>query len=205
VRAIKTDAALAPARLILLTPFGTTFNQHEQRNLGIAALCSKPVRQSTFLACFSNAMMADDLTPNAIKSTTSTVLTSSASLQNRILIVEDNRTNQLVALSQLRTLGYAPDIAANGPQALEALESVDYDAVFMDCQMEDMDGFETTAEIRRREGQDNHTWIIAMTANAMSGDREKCLAAGMDDYLSKPTRIDEILAALERICSRPRI
>jgi two-component system, sensor histidine kinase and response regulator len=111
-RAIKTDAALAAARLILLTPFGTTFTQHEQRNFGIAALCSKPVHQSTLLACFSNAMMADDLTPNGIQSTTSTVLTSSASLQNRILIVEDNQTNQLVALSQPRTLGCAPDIAA---------------------------------------------------------------------------------------------
>jgi CheY-like chemotaxis protein len=203
--AIKSDSEFAPIRLILLTPFGKTLSQDEQRNFGIAALCSKPVRQSMLLDCFANAMIADQLPPKTSNSKTTMVSPLSAPGKCRILIVEDNAINQLVAVGQLKKLGYAPDIAANGRQALEALQSAQYDAVMMDCQMPGMDGYETTAEIRRREGQDNHTWIIAMTANAMTGDREKCLAAGMDDYLSKPTRSNEIRAALERVLSRPKI
>jgi two-component system, sensor histidine kinase and response regulator len=149
-------------------------------------------------------MIADELSSNTIGSTTTTVSTLSTPPRSRILIVEDNQVNQLVALGQLKTLGYAPDIAANGSKALDALQSVNYDAVFMDCQMPERDGFESTAEIRRREGQENHTWIIAMTANAMSGDRERCLAAGMDDYMSKPARTIELRAVLERVLSRPK-
>jgi PAS domain S-box-containing protein len=202
--AIKSDPVLAATKLILLMPFGKTLIQDELRSLGIAALCSKPVRQSTLFDCLSNAMIADELTPNTIKPITTAIPALSTPPRSRILVVEDNHINQLVALGQLKSLGYAPDTAANGPEALEALQSVHYDAVFMDCQMPEMDGYETTAEIRRREGQEKHTWIIAMTANAMSGDREKCLESGMDDYLSKPTRTNEIRAVLERAMSLPK-
>ena len=200
-RAIKTDATLSATKVILLMPFGENLNQDELENCGVAALCSKPIRQSTLLQCLANVVIPEEPRPERITSITVGVSSLGAPGRRRILIVEDNLTNQLVARGQLKSLGYAPDIAANGIKALEALQLASYEVIFMDCQMPEMDGYETTAEIRRREGPHNHIWIIAMTANAMGGDREKCLAAGMDDYLSKPTRTDEIRAALERVLS----
>jgi two-component system, sensor histidine kinase and response regulator len=199
-RTIKSDPALAATKLIMLMPFGKTLSHDELRGAGIAAIRSKPVRQSTLFNCLSNAMTSDELPAKAVNSLSEAVSTSTAGSRGRILIVEDNRINQLVALGQLKTLGYDAKVASNGLSALEALKSVHFDAVLMDCQMPEMDGYETTAEIRLRES--GHTWIIAMTANAMSGDREKCLAAGMDDYVSKPTRINELGVALERALSQ---
>jgi two-component system, sensor histidine kinase len=115
-----------------------------------------------------------------------------------ILVVEDNPINQQVATGWLQRLGCHADVAANGFEALDALRRMAYSAVLMDCQMPEMDGFQATAEIRRLEGSGRRTPIIAMTANAMKGDRERCLAAGMDDYISKPVRIEELEVVLRR-------
>jgi CheY-like chemotaxis protein len=115
-----------------------------------------------------------------------------------ILIVEDNPINQRVAVKLVSRLGYRADVVANGAEAIEALDRVPYPLVLMDCQMPEMDGFEATRLIRLRENSERRTVIIAMTAHAMRGDRERCIDAGMDDYLSKPIQASEVNLVLGR-------
>jgi CheY-like chemotaxis protein len=116
----------------------------------------------------------------------------------RILLVEDYVINQDVTVRQLEKLGYRADVVGDGLAALKALERDRYDLVLMDCQMPVLDGYDATAKIRSREGTGRHTSIIAMTANAMMGDREKCIAAGMDDYIAKPIEADDLKRVLEQ-------
>jgi len=122
----------------------------------------------------------------------------------RILLAEDNKINQLVGMKQLKKLGYAVDIVGNGLEALEAWKREGYDVILMDCQMPEMDGYAATQKIRELEiGRDcKPVRIVAMTASAMQGDRELCLAAGMDDYISKPVDTVELQGALERAAQR---
>ena len=122
--------------------------------------------------------------------------------KERILVAEDNRVSQESAVANLRKLGYNPDVVANGIESLNALKIKQYDVILMDCEMPGLDGYEATKEIRQREQNGRHMWIIATTAYAVVGDREKCLKAGMDDYISKPLRREELRTALERGMAR---
>jgi PAS domain S-box-containing protein len=130
--------------------------------------------------------------------TTAPVLTAEGPVKVRVLLAEDNLVNQKVALIMLRKFGIEADVVATGIEALDALVGVSYDLVLMDCQMPEMDGFEATQRIRERERGSRRLPVVAMTANAMVGDREKCLEAGMDDHIPKPVRVDELHRTLSR-------
>lgn len=128
-------------------------------------------------------------------------LKQSMSENKNILIVEDDAVGQIVIAGMLKNFGYGADIVANGHRALEYLAKKEYRLIFMDCLMPGMDGFQTTAKIREMEGNQNRAHkatIVALTARALSGDREKCLAAGMDEYLAKPLEMKELKAVLKK-------
>jgi CheY-like chemotaxis protein len=195
-RAIKSDPAIASTRLMMLTPLG--FCKDEQVSAaGIQACVTKPVKQSQLLDRLAEVITGKK---HLIKSESAAKPPALAreKLHARILVADDNFVNRKVALGQLRQLGYEAEAVASGPEVLEALEKRTYDLVLLDCQMPEMDGYEVTAEIRRREGSDRHTPIIAVTAHAMEEARKKCLDAGMDDYISKPVRVEALAAVLDR-------
>ena len=206
-RHIKNDPALAGIDLVMLTSFGERGDTATAQEIGIAAYLTKPVRQAQLFNCLAKVVGASVVgqevisvpPPHPVKKE----VTAQAMSGKRLLLAEDNIVNQKVALRQLQKLGYRADAVANGREAVEALGRIPYDLVLMDCQMPEMDGYEATALIRRREGAAKHTWIVAMTANALEGDREKCLAAGMDDYISKPVKIEELSAALSSLLAEP--
>jgi len=171
---------------------------------GFAAVLTKPVRQSQLYDTLLDVMQAAALAtpasgPGRTVSAPSTVPRPS---RGRVLVAEDNPINKKVAMLMLARLGYRADGVADGVEAVEAVARAPYDVVLMDCQMPEMDGYGATAAIRRLEGSRRHVPIIAMTANAMEGDRERCLAAGMDDYVAKPVKEDELAAALGRWVGR---
>jgi two-component system, sensor histidine kinase and response regulator len=209
-RAIKADPEISGTRVIVLTSLSQALTALELKDIGIEAYVSKPVKQSRLFDCLVNAMSETAAQSILTRYAVAAPVPSSSELnpQNekmRILLAEDNIVNQKVALGQLRKLRYRADSVANGLEVLAALQLAPYDIILMDCQMPEMDGYEATRAIRKHEqslGEDcpwkSPVYIIAMTANAMQGDREKCLAMGMDDYISKPVRPPELQAALER-------
>jgi CheY-like chemotaxis protein/HPt (histidine-containing phosphotransfer) domain-containing protein len=174
--------------------------------MGFAGYLVKPVRPSQLLDClltvFGEQPSGEEGVPRRL--VTRHTLSEDASRSRtergrvRILLAEDSVTNQKVALGVLKKMGFQADAVANGREAVEALQRVPYDIVLMDCQMPEMDGYEATDAIRKMEGATKHTPIIAMTAHAMEGDREKCLEAGMDDYVPKPIRPKALSEAIER-------
>jgi signal transduction histidine kinase/BarA-like signal transduction histidine kinase len=209
--AIKADPAISATKLIVLTPHGHPLADKEMQAAGISASLHKPVKQSRLFDCLvtviENAETAGHGVPKPDATTTPSL---SADVRGRlagtrILLAEDNAVNQKVALAWLKRLGCTTDAVVNGIEVLEALQRIPYTLIFMDCHMPEMDGFEATRIIRKREADTVQAcpWkspvhIIALTASAMQGDREACLAAGMNDYVSKPVRILELQAALER-------
>jgi PAS domain S-box-containing protein len=189
--AIKGDPRLAHVPLVLLSSIGTS--AAEMRAKGFAAVLTKPVRQSHLRDIVAG--VAGEAAPAAGRAATPAA--PRVQLGLRVLLAEDNDVNRKVALQMLARLGCDATAVENGAQALAALDREQFDVVLMDIQMPDMDGFEATAAIRRREaGTGRHQPIIAMTAHAMEGDRERCLAAGADGYVAKPVKTDDLLRAL---------
>jgi two-component system, sensor histidine kinase and response regulator len=197
---IRDDQRLAAIRLIMLT----TRDHHESNSATVqlfAAILTKPLRRSQLLNCVTRAMIAapeTGLEETAIRS--ALPATAGRTFVPKILLVEDNPVNREVAVGMLESLGCVAHAAENGWLALEEMNNDAYDAVLMDCQMPVMDGLTATAELRRREQNAGGARlpIIALTANAMEGDRERCLAAGMDDFLSKPFSQQQLAALLKR-------
>ena len=207
-RLIKSDSALADVRLMLLTSFGHRGHETVIREAGIAAHLSKPVRQSQLSDCLAKVLNQTATIRRSVVSAapeksdrlaSHTEEEARAMARKLILVAEDNIVNQKVVVRQLQKMGYRADVVANGREALEALGRIAYDLVLMDCHMPEMDGYHATIEIRRREGGAQHTPIVALTASALDSDRVKCLAAGMDDYLSKPVKQAQLAAVIDRL------
>ena len=203
-RAIKADALLRETVLVMLTSLGQPDDVNQLKLAGIFACLVKPARQSKLWDVLAEAWAARlKQSPAQMLTMPSAVTAPMPSRRARLvtprtLVVDDGITNQKVGRLMLENLGCHVDVAANGKEAVEMLDLLPYDAVFMDCEMPEMDGYEATAEIRRRHAGQPRLPIIAMTAKAINGDRERCLAAGMDDYISKPVRLEDLDAALER-------
>ncbi|MBI2299217.1 MAG: response regulator [Armatimonadetes bacterium] len=201
-RRIKAGPELAGLPLVMLTSLGQRGEAERLHQIGFAAYLTKPVREGQLQACLAavlaRAPKAEDQSAEPLVTRHS--LAERERRRTRVLVAEDNITNQKVAVRLLERLGYRADAVANGYEAVRALEQIPYDLVLMDCQMPEMDGFEATARVRDPASavRDHRVPIIALTANAMQGDRELCLAAGMDGYLSKPVQAEALQTVVER-------
>jgi two-component system, sensor histidine kinase and response regulator len=214
---IKADPSIASTKLILLTSMGLRGEAEQARRVGFSAYLTKPVRQSKLYDAIATVVgsapsLAD--APLVDRRRVGEAHTRERPARAHVLVAEDNQVNQRVAVMMLQRLGYRADVAANGLEAIEALSRIPYSAVLMDVQMPEMDGYAATREIRRHEAVAGRrsimmgrpirrTPIIAMTANAMQGDREKALEAGMDDYIPKPVKTEQLDAVLKHWILRP--
>jgi signal transduction histidine kinase/DNA-binding response OmpR family regulator len=204
--AIKADPVVGETLIILLTSVGHWSALRRTEATYVDASLVKPVRQlqlqSTLATAWSKKLQiaAMDRSPSAPAAVqvTSSLAGEFAGLPIRVLVAEDNAINQKVASLLLGKLGTQPAVATNGREAVEMFELTPYDLIFMDCQMPEMDGYEACREIRRREDPGRRVTIVAMTAEAMEGSREVCIEAGMDDYISKPVKLDDIRGVLQK-------
>ncbi|MEO8207131.1 MAG: response regulator [Chthoniobacterales bacterium] len=193
-KTIKDDPAISDTRLIMLSSVGQYLDESALKAPGIEYYLVKPVKLSRLRECMLALYTKTPVTTQAALSVSNQEY-SKPYPSLRILLAEDNAINQKVALSQIRKLGYEADAVADGREVLEALERNSYDIILMDCQMPILDGYETAREVRRIHGNTIH--IIAMTAHALIGDRQKCIDAGMDEYLTKPVHIASLKGLLE--------
>lgn len=196
---IKADPRLQSTQLIVLKAMGQRCYKAEFEKYGFAGCLAKPLKQSQLYNCLLQVLEDDTAADTRLADVI--VLQAVAELPQktlRILLAEDNVINQKVAQRMLNKLGHKADVVANGLEAVKALELINYDLVLMDCLMPELDGFEATAMIRSEQSHvlNHNVPIIAMTANAMDGDREKCLESGMNDYLAKPVRHSELAGVL---------
>jgi len=206
---IKGDPDLSDTVLVLLTPAGERGDASYRSELGFSAYLSGPLRQNEFLDVLTRVWTAHVRGEAIGLVTRHTIAETRAAGDERpavgeqlthakVLVAEDNAVNQEVAIELFRALGCEADIAANGEEAVAMYEAGAYDLIFMDCQMPKMDGYGATRAIREREADGEHVPIIAMTAHALKGDRERCLEAGMDDYLAKPVDPDKVMDTVLR-------
>jgi two-component system, sensor histidine kinase and response regulator len=192
---IGDNSELAGTALMMLTSGGSPGDGERCRALGISAYLTKPIRQAELLEGISRVLQK--MPQKAVPLITQHSLREERN-RVRILSADDNPVNQRVAVRLLKKRGYTVVVAGNGREVLTALDNGKFDLVLMDVQMPELDGFETTAAIRAKEQSTGaHIPIVAMTAHALKGDQEHCLAAGMDGYLSKPIRVQELLAIVE--------
>jgi signal transduction histidine kinase/DNA-binding NtrC family response regulator/HPt (histidine-containing phosphotransfer) domain-containing protein len=193
VRRITANPGLGRTKLVMLTPLSVP-EEHRGRKLGIHAFLTTPIRQCRLFDCLS-ALLAP--TPAKRQRTWRNRYDDSVK-EAQILLVEDNEVNRTVTVAMLQELGYRCDVAATGRDAIEAAGRRRYDLILMDCHLPEIDGWEATAQIRAAEGNGQYTRIVALTADAMPGDKERCIAAGMDDYIRKPVRFDELSCILRK-------
>ena len=207
-RAIRSKPSIAKTQLIMLTSLGYLPEERRWQEAGIAAYLIKPVKESRLFDTLVSVLRGSAHIRRVPAGAGAVATPGRSSV--RVLVAEDNIVNQKVALRQLQKLGYPADAVANGLEVLQAIKQIPYDIVLMDCQMPELDGYEATRLIRSEEHkQQKHRrlYIVAMTAHALAGDREECLRCGMDDYISKPVRMEELddaiargLKALENAC-----
>jgi CheY-like chemotaxis protein len=196
---IRREPNLARAAVMMLTSVGHQADAHRCRELGLASYLIKPIKASELLEAIQQALAAPH--PPAVEPAPPAVPVEKAPAAGlRVLVAEDNAVNQRVAARLLEKLGHAAVIAANGREALERLAGERFDLVLLDVQMPEMDGLEVATVVRQREqGTGRHLPVIALTAHAMRGDRERCLEAGMDGYLAKPIDLEELRQAIAEL------
>ena len=206
-RAIKGDPQLNETSLVLLTSFGQRGDARRMAEAGYTGYLTRPMRQVELKKALARIWQAQ-LTGEDIALVTRHTVAEAREVPDfelerkvvsgSVLVAEDNYVNQQVALEILKSLGCSVQVASTGQEAVALVQSGDFDMVFMDCEMPGMNGFAATAEIRRTEAGTKHVPIVAMTAHAMKGDRERCLEAGMDDYISKPIDPQSVMNVLQR-------